>query len=78
MGELPGKVGLLAIYSGWLRIWDSRPQIKRPTNWATPGYEIKKTLVAVKYVIRGFCQKRESRFEKESILAFLSLNQSQH
>ena len=36
-GELPGKVGLFAIFSGWLRIWDSSSQIRCGTVLPAPG-----------------------------------------
>ena len=31
-GESADKMGLFAIFSGWLRIWDSSSQTKRDTK----------------------------------------------
>jgi hypothetical protein len=40
--------------------------------------KLRKKLVAVKYVVRGILPKARELIKNESILEYLTLNQSQH
>ena len=42
IGEFADKRGLFAIFLVVVRFWDSSSQTRRPTNWATPGYSVKR------------------------------------